>query len=75
MVSIESTRFQNKIELSELLESITILVKKGVKESTAKIKGKYITIKLDVFVLMANIAFVQQLTHLPIVSQKVTYCL
>jgi len=48
------------MKLSKLLERVTILVKEGVKESTAKIKGRYTTIKLDVFVLMANMVFVQQ---------------
>jgi len=64
---MELTRFQNKIKLLKLLERVTILVKEGIKESTAKIKGRYTTIKLDVFVLMANMVFVQQSTHLSIV--------
>jgi len=55
---MELTRFQDKIKLLKLLERVTILVKEGIKESTAKIKGRYTTIKLDVFVLMANMVFV-----------------
>jgi len=55
---MELTRFQDKMKLSKLLERVTILVKEGVKELTAKIKGRYTTIKLDVFVLMANMVFV-----------------
>jgi len=37
MVSIELTRFWEKIELSELLERIIILVKEGIEELAAKI--------------------------------------
>jgi len=37
MVSMELTRFYKKIELSKLLERITILVKEIVEEPTAKI--------------------------------------
>ena len=37
MVSIELTRFWEKIELSELLERIIILVKEGIEELVAKI--------------------------------------
>jgi len=37
IVSIELTRFWEKIELSELLERIIILVKEGIEELAAKI--------------------------------------